>query len=105
MTLDDFEWVELGFDEHVLIHKTHELTVASIRHFGGWQLWVLTPPKGSEKVGDLINDLESAKVVAMINVSQNMKGYSDVLHYRARTPNPRPKKVPRGVFKVDKPRS
>ena len=101
MTIDDFEWVEDGFDTHLLVHKTHELTAAAIKNFEGWYVQVLKHTNGVEKIGDTFSNLEAAKVVAMIHVNQNMKGYPDVLTYRARTPNPKPKKIPRGVFKVD----
>jgi hypothetical protein len=102
MTLDDFEWVEEGFDNHLLVHKTHDMTIAAIKNFNGWYIHALKAPRGVEQIAEHIDNLEAAKVIATIYVNQNMKGYPDVLSYRARTPNPKFKKVPAGVFKVDK---
>jgi len=100
MTIDDFEWVEQGFDEYTLMHKTHELTLAAIRHFGGWKLWVLLPVKGTTQIAETIDNLEAAKAIAMIHVSQNMGDYPDATRYRTRTARHRPSAFPKGVFKV-----
>jgi hypothetical protein len=105
MTLDDFEWVEEGFDEYNLTHKVHELTIASVRHFGGWKVWVLLVPPGTAQVGDTIDNFEAAKTIAMIHVNQYMEGYPNVNTYRKRTPEYRPEAVSKGVFRVDKLRS
>lgn len=101
MTLDDFEWVEDGFDYHILIHKTHELTVAVIKHFSGWYVHVLKPQMGTEVIAEHIDSLEAAKTITMIHVNQYMERYPNVNNYRTRTPKPRPQAFPKGVFKVD----
>ena len=102
MTIDDFEWVERGFDEYVLVHKTHELTIAAISNFSGWQVRVLKTTGGALHLGEHIDNLEAAKVIAAIHVNQNMEGYPNVSNYRPRTPKPRPEAFPKGVFKVDR---
>jgi hypothetical protein len=101
MTIDDFEWVEKGFDEHILIHKTRELTVAVVNHFNGWYIKVLKAQGGVILPAEHIDNLEAAKVIAMIHVNQNMEGYPNVNTYRTRALRAGPQKIPRGVFKVD----
>jgi hypothetical protein len=101
MTIDDFEWVEEGFDIHLLVHKTHDLTIAVIKNFNGWYVHVRKSTSGVDEIGDGIASLEAAKVVAMIHVNQNMKGYSNVNTYRKRALSAGPQKIPKGVFKVD----
>lgn len=101
MTIDDFEWVEEGFDVHVLIHKTREMTLAVVKHFNGWYIQVNTPTKGAEQIAEQVDNLEAAKTIAMIHVNQNMEGYPNANTYRTRAIPAGPKKIPRGVFKVD----
>ena len=101
MTIDDFEWVEDGFDVHILIHKTREMTIAVVKHFNGWYIHVLKPPRGTEQIAEYVDNLEAAKTIAMIHVIQNMEGYPNANTYRTRALRAGPKKIPRGVFKVD----
>jgi hypothetical protein len=105
MTIDDFEWVEDGFDVHVLIHKTREMTIAVVKHFNGWYIHVLKPPRGTEQIAEQVDNLEAAKTIAMIHVNQYMEGYPNANNYRKRAPEYRPQAVPKGVFRVDKLRS
>jgi hypothetical protein len=100
MTIDDFEWVERGFDDFVLIHKTHELSVASLTYFNGWRVVVLTPKKGIEQTAEFIDNFETAKVIAAIHVNRNMEGYPDGTNYRKRAAKRRPEEIPEGVFKM-----
>jgi hypothetical protein len=101
MTIDDFEWVERGFDEYALMHKTHELTLAVIHHFGGWKLLVLIPVEGRTHIAETIDNLETAKVIAAIHVNRNMGDYPDATLYRTRALRAGPRKIPKGVFKMD----
>ncbi len=105
MTLDDFEWVEESFDNHLLVHKTREMTIAAIKNFNGWYIHALAVPSGVEKIAEHIDNLEAAKVIATIHVNQNMGRYPNAYTYRTRTSNLKPKKVPEGVFKMDRVRS
>jgi len=105
MTIDDFEWVEDGFDVHILIHKTREMTIAVVKHFNGWYIHVLKPPRGTEQIAEHIDNLEAAKTIAMIHVIQNMEGYPNANTYRTRAIPAGLQKIPRGVFEVDKLRS
>lgn len=100
MTLDDFEWVEEGFDVYILAHKTREFTAAVIKNFNGWYIHVNTYPKGAEQVAEHIDTLEAAKVIAAIHVNQHMGDYPNVNTYRTRAIPAGPKKIPKGVFKV-----
>jgi hypothetical protein len=102
MTIDDFEWVEKSFDVHLLVHKTHEMTVAAVKHFNGWYIQVLKPPSGTEQITENIDNLETAKVIAAIHVNQYMEGYPNANTYRERPPKDRPQAFPEGVFKLDR---
>lgn len=100
MTIDDFEWMPQGFDEHVLMHKTHVMTIASLVHFSGWKVVVLKPPKGIERIAEHIDNFEAAKVIALIYVNQHMEGYPDAKNYLARTIRAGPPALQKGVFRV-----
>jgi hypothetical protein len=100
MTLDDFEWVEDGFDVHLLVHREREMTIAVIKNFKGWYIQVLKSPRSTEEIAEHVDNLETAKVIAAINVNQYMGDYPNVNTYRKRTANPRPEAVPARVFKV-----
>jgi len=102
MTIDDFEWVEDGFDVHLLVHKEREMTIAAIKNFNGWYIHVLKPPSGTAQIAAHIDNLEAAKVIAAIHVNQYMEGYPDVRNYRTRAIPAGPETVPAGVFKVDR---
>ena len=100
--LEDFEWRELGFDEHIFTHKTRNMTLAGINHFGGWRLRVLLPSGGTTQIGEVIDSLEAAKTIAMIHIHQNFGDYPNAYRYSHRTTKPRPEEVPAGVFKMDR---
>jgi phosphoribosylformylglycinamidine (FGAM) synthase-like enzyme len=102
MNIDDFEWVEEGFDVHILVHKTREMTIAVVKHFNGWYIHVLKAPSGTEQITENIDNLEAAKVIAVIHVNQYMEGYPNVSTYRKRPSKDRPQAFPEGVFKLDK---
>lgn len=101
MTIDDFEWVEEGFDSHILIHKTREMAIAVIKNFNGWYVQVLNSPR-AEQIAENIDNLETAKVIAAIHVNQHMGDYPNANTYRTRAIPAGPKKIPAGVFKVDR---
>lgn len=102
MTIDDFEWLEKVFDEHILIHKSRDMVVATITHFSGWHVRVLEGDTRYTKLAEHIDDLEAAKVIAVIHVNQHMEGYPNANRYRTRAVLAGPKKIPVGVFKVDR---
>jgi hypothetical protein len=101
MTIDDFEWVEESFDNHILVHKTREMTIAAIKNFNGWYIHALSVPSGVEQIAEHIDNFEAAKVIAMLYVNQNMEGYPNANTYRTRALRAGPQKIPAGVFKVD----
>jgi hypothetical protein len=100
MTIDDFEWVEEGFDTWLLVHKKREMVIASIKNFNGWYIHALKVPTGAEQIAEHIDNLEAAKVIATIYVNQNMEGYPNANNYRTRAIPAGPQKIPRGVFKL-----
>lgn len=102
MTLDDFEWVEEGFDTHILVHKEREMTIAAVKNFNGWYIHVLKPPRGTEQIAEHIDNLETAKVITAIHVNQYMDGYPNVNTYRKRAIPAGPEAFPKGVFKMDR---
>jgi hypothetical protein len=99
MTIDDFEWVEEGFDVHVLIHKTREMTVAVVKHFNGWNVIVLKVYSRNNPL--VVESFDAAKAIATITAINNMENFPDANTYRTRAIPAGPKKIPRGVFKVD----
>lgn len=107
MTLDDFEWVERGFDNYLLMLKGYEFPVAHINNFNGWKVQVW---KESTRDGPLVEnalDLDAAKAVALIYANKHMEKYDAQFRTRKppfskRAPAYRPEAVSRGVFKVDK---
>jgi hypothetical protein len=101
MTIDDFEWVEESFDNHLLVHKTREMTIAAVKNFNGWYIHALAVPSGVEKIAEHIDNFEAAKVIATIHVNQNMGGYPNANTYGTRAIRAAPKKIPKGVFRVD----
>jgi hypothetical protein len=101
MTIDDFEWVEESFDVHILVHKTREMPIAAVKNFNGWYIHALAVPTDVEKVAEHIDNLEAAKVIATIHVNQNMERYPNAYTYRTRAVRAAPKKIPKGVFRVD----
>jgi hypothetical protein len=108
ISIDDFEWVERGFDTYYLVHKVYDLTVAKITNFSGWTLHV---SKVSTYADPLVSnglDLEAAKMVAMVHVNEKLQEYENALNLRIkyggirkRSENSGPQAVRAGVFKMD----
>jgi hypothetical protein len=107
MTIDDFEWVENGFDDYTLTHKRVNFKVARVVHFGGWWVHVSGESTTSEPIVKHIEDLEAAKAVAMLYANKHMEKYDEYMRTRRppdrrKTQEFRPEAVPKGVFKVDR---
>lgn len=107
MTLDDFEWVEEGFDRHVLTHKTIEMAIASVSHYNGWRVSVWKATRDGSAIAEDGLDLDAGKAIAMLYANQHMKEYEDVVRKtngfkRRRVKTYRPEEVPAGVFKMDR---
>lgn len=105
LSLDDFEWVERGFDLWGLQHKTFSsVVIASITNFNGWHVKVLNDPSTREPLH--IDTLDAAKAMAQIIATQYMEYYREryignhphSLRKRPKTDGP-PAFRP-GVFKV-----
>lgn len=104
LSLDDFEWVEEGFDTWHLTHKDYAVPIAAIRNFNGWLLQVLFD--ASHKTPIEVDSFDAAKSVAAIIANQYMEKYSE--HFFGNTPRSLRKRIKRdgpppfrsGVFKV-----
>jgi hypothetical protein len=99
MTIDDFEWVEEGFDTWYLVHKQRELTIAKLASFNGWNVIVLKVYTRNNPL--VVESFDAAKAIATITAINNMENFPDANNYRTRAISAGPKKIPRGVFKVD----
>jgi hypothetical protein len=99
MTIDDFEWVEEGFDTWFLVHKRHDLTIARLQAYNGWNVLVLGVHSGKDPL--VIESFDAAKAIATITAINNMENFPDASNYRTRALRAGPKKIPAGVFKVD----
>jgi hypothetical protein len=105
LSLDDFEWVEEGFDTWRLMHKVYSVTIAVVLNFNGWHVKVLNDPSMREPLH--VDSLDAAKAMAQIIATQYMEKYSE--QYFGDTPRSMRKRVKtdgpptfrRGVFKVD----
>jgi hypothetical protein len=105
LSLDDFEWVEEGFDTWHLMHKVYSVTIAAVLNFNGWHVKVLNDPSMREPLH--VDSLDAAKAMAQIIATQYMEKYSE--QYFGDTPRCMRKRVKtdgpptfrRGVFKVD----
>jgi hypothetical protein len=97
MTLDDFEWVEWGFDNWHFMHKTHQLTAAKVYPHNGWNV-VVTGMKPDEEI--VVESFDAAKTIATILAAQQMERLPDVTRYGKRVKTIRSKAFPKGVFKV-----
>ena len=104
LSLDDFEWVEEGFDSWHLMHRTYSVTIASVVNFNGWHVKVLNDPSMKDPLH--IDSLDAAKALAQIIATPYMEQYSEryfgniprSLRKRIKEDGPPP--LRRGVFKV-----
>jgi hypothetical protein len=99
MTIDDFEWVEEEFDTWLLVHKKREMTIARLQSFNGWNVIVLGVHSRKDPL--VVESFDAAKAIATIAAINNMENFPDANNYRTRAIPAGPKKIPRGVFKVD----
>jgi hypothetical protein len=99
MTIDDFEWIEAGFDTWHLVHKRRDMTIARLQAFNGWNVLVLGVY--SLKNPLVVESFDAAKTIATITASNNMENFPDANNYRTRALRAGPQKIPAGVFKVD----
>lgn len=98
--IEDFEWREQGFDVFHFTHKARHMTLARISHFNGWQVNVYKANKSGTSLAEGIDNLEAAKVIAMVHINIHFEEYEDASRYRARAAKRRPGEVPTGVFKL-----
>jgi hypothetical protein len=99
VTIDDFEWVEKGFDTWLLVHKRHDMTIARLQSYEGWNVIVLGVYSRIDPL--VVESFDAAKAVATITAINNMENFPDANNYRTRALRAGPQKIPRGVFKMD----
>ena len=105
LSLDDFEWVEEGFDSWHLTHKVYAVTIAAIVNFNGWRVKVLDDPSMREPLH--VDSLDAAKALAQLIATPYMENYSE--RYFGSTPRSLRKRIKSdgppafrpGVSKVD----
>lgn len=83
LSLDDFEWVEEGFDSWHLTHQSYSVTIAAVHNFNGWLVKVLDDPSMKDPLH--VDTLDAAKALAQIIATQYMEKYSEQYF----GPNPR----------------
>jgi hypothetical protein len=98
MTIDDFEWVEEGFDTWFLIHKKREMTLARLQSYKGWNVLVLGVYTAKDAL--VVESFDAAKTIATLAATNNMENYPDATNYRTRALRAGPQKIPKGVFKL-----
>lgn len=101
LSLDDFEWLEHGFDKWDLMHKTHEFTIAVLRGFNGWHVQVLFDPSQRDPIH--VDTFDAAQAIAQITAAQYMEKYHEQFSKRSysrrvKTAGPPPFRP--GVFEV-----
>jgi hypothetical protein len=102
LSLDDFEWVEAGFDNWSLMHKTRNFTIALINNFNGWHVQVLFD--ASQKAPLHVDSLDAAKALAQMTAAPNMEQYHEYMRSRAysrRIKKDGPPSFRSRVFQVD----
>jgi hypothetical protein len=98
MTVDDFEWVELNFDNWYLLHKKYLYACARVTPYHGWVVVVDKQAIGGPAL--VVDSLDAAKTIAAMLAAQHMEDFPDASNYSKRTPDALPQAVPRGVFKM-----
>ena len=100
MTIDDFEWVEHGFDTWYFQHKVRDFTVARLQSFNGWNVIVSGVYTTSDPL--VVDSFDAAKALATLTVANNMERIPDATNFRPRALRAGPKTIPAGVFQMDK---
>jgi hypothetical protein len=99
MTIDDFEWVEEGFDTWFLVHKRRDMTIARLHSYNGWNVLVLGVYSRVDPL--VVESFDAAKAIATVVAITNMENFPNANNYRTRALRAGPRKIPKGVFKMD----
>jgi hypothetical protein len=96
--IDEYEWVEDGFDKWFLMHKQRDYAIALVTHFNGWtvQLAEETP------LPMTVDSFEAAKTIAMINATTNFERFKNAYYFPRRMPKPTPEEIRKRVSKMDR---
>jgi hypothetical protein len=96
--IEEYEWVEDGFDQWYLKHKQREVAIARLKHFAGWTVQI----QGEDPLPMKVDSFDAAKTIAMINVAANFERFNNAYHYPRRTPKPSPEEIRKRVRKMDR---
>ena len=78
--IEEYEWVEVGFDDWRLTHKQREVAIARVAHWGGWTVQI----QGEDPLPMKVDSLDAAKTIAMINATANFERFNNAYHYPRR---------------------
>ena len=79
--IEEYEWVEVGFDDWRLTHKQREVAIARVAHWGGWTVQI----QGEDPLPMKVDSLDAAKTIAMINATANFERFNNAYLYPRRT--------------------
>ncbi len=79
--IEEYEWVEEGFDQWYLKHKQRDYAIARVCHWGGWSVQLAEEDPLPTKV----DSFEAAKTIAMINAISKFESYPNAYLYPRRT--------------------
>ena len=82
--IEEYEWVEEGFDQWYLKHKQRDYAIARVIHFNGWTVQLADEAPLPMNV----DSLEAAKTIAMINATTDFERFKNAYYYPRRTPKP-----------------
>jgi hypothetical protein len=99
VTIDDFEWIEEGFDMWLLVHKRHDMAIARLQSYNGWHVIVWGVYSRTDPL--VVESFDAAKAIATVTAINNMENFPNANNYRTRALRAGPQKIPKGVFKVD----
>ena len=96
--IDEYEWVEEGFDLWYLKHKQRDFAIALVTHFNGWTVQIVE----QDQLPMRVDSLEAAKTIAMINATTDFERFPNAYLYPRRTPKPTPESIRERVSKMDR---
>lgn len=81
--IEEYEWVEVSFDNWYLKHKHREHAIARVAHFGGWTVQI----QGEDPLPMKVDSFDAAKTIAIINATTNFERFNNAYLYPRRTEN------------------
>ena len=96
--IEEYEWVEDGFDNWILKHKQRDVAIARTWHFNGWRVQLAD----ENPLQLIVDSFEAAKTIAMINATQNFERFRNAYLFPRRIPKPTPEEIRKRVSKMDR---